>query len=353
MEPAVRAVLEQDPNFAFQNVNIFTCSSVLGNLSRFVRGLEKDFRFVMEAVGNTVFFIRREKTPTELIPDVRGFGHTFPDEYTSWEGDVKSSVSHQRIIRYQFGGLCLLVRFEADGYFPRDDETARPPNDTGSLIDALEGVSVGRPTTMTGGTLNLVKGGRSIPQNDVFDIKTRSQFDFKTRTVKKEIDLTDILPRLWVSQIPTLIVGFHDRGLFEDIRLQDMKKELEEWQQNNEGNLRQLATLLLELVDFASSSTTKLEVCRSQAGPLEIRRLAGESAGAVPDELKAVWTVDRDNEEDDGGEGESSGVSRSRGNTTSNRSCSPENYAESDDGSEKDFTACSAEDCGYCGHCGY
>jgi hypothetical protein len=30
-----------------------------------------------------------------------------------------------------------------------------------------------------------------------------------------------------------------------------------------------------------------------------------------------------------------------------------DDFSKSDDGSEKDFTACSADDCGYCGHCTY
>jgi hypothetical protein len=30
-----------------------------------------------------------------------------------------------------------------------------------------------------------------------------------------------------------------------------------------------------------------------------------------------------------------------------------DNFSKSDDESEKDFTACSADDCGNCGHCTY
>jgi DNA-directed RNA polymerase subunit H (RpoH/RPB5) len=37
------------------------------------------FRMIVELVGQTVFLVRRENSPTERIPNVRGYGHTFPE----------------------------------------------------------------------------------------------------------------------------------------------------------------------------------------------------------------------------------------------------------------------------------
>lgn len=99
MEPAVRAILAECPEFPTTSVDIFACSSTIGNLLRFVSGEEKQFRILVEAIGDSVFFERRENSPTELIPNVRGFGHTFPEAYTSWDAEVKGSISHQRIIK--------------------------------------------------------------------------------------------------------------------------------------------------------------------------------------------------------------------------------------------------------------
>ncbi|KAF3483473.1 uncharacterized protein GIQ15_02797 [Arthroderma uncinatum] len=42
MQPAVQAVLHQNPVLSASDVDIFTCASVLGNLSRFVRGTFED-----------------------------------------------------------------------------------------------------------------------------------------------------------------------------------------------------------------------------------------------------------------------------------------------------------------------
>lgn len=301
IEPAVRAVLKQNSQFSTKDIDLFTCASALGNLSRYVRGVDREFRFVMGMVGNTVFFVRRERSPTELIPNVRGYGHTFPEEYTSWERDVKGSESHQRIIQYGFGELRLLVRFESDGYF-RKDKTSRSKTYSDSLIDAFGDASISHVTVTNQEGLRIEEGGQPVPQKDVFDIKTRSVYDFKTRTIKKEIDMTDIIPRLWVSQIPTLIVGFHDRGLFDDIRVQDMRKEIEKWEKENEESIRQLVSLLHDLIEFAAMSRTNLEICRSETGPLQIRRLAGEGLGILPSKLKARWIGDEEGGEEAGPE---------------------------------------------------
>ncbi|KAM5445589.1 hypothetical protein MaudCBS49596_007324 [Microsporum audouinii] len=90
-----QAVLHQNPDITTHDIDIFTCASDFGNLSHCVHGVEQTFRFVMEAVGGTVFFVRRENSPTLLIPGIRGHGHNFVDEYTAWGTDVKGSTSHQ------------------------------------------------------------------------------------------------------------------------------------------------------------------------------------------------------------------------------------------------------------------
>ncbi|KAK5048891.1 hypothetical protein LTR84_005311 [Exophiala bonariae] len=356
MEPAVQALFKQHAQFPTKDIDIVCCTSALGNLSRFARGVEKDFRIILVRVGNTVFFIRRENSPTELIPNVRGYGHAFLEEYTMWEKHVKGSKSHQRVIQYDFGGLRLLVRFETDGYFRGEVKRSDPQLKESFLVEALDRASVGDLRTKVHECLHDEEGGQAITQESIFDIKTRSAFDFETRRVKKEIDMTDIISRLWISQIPTLIVGFHDRGLFEDIRIKDMRTEIREWEAENTENLCKLASLLYELVESARTSRTNLEICRRGSGPLEVRRLADEGFEALPPELKIRWVGEPEeseetspedggslNSEDGSGKHIASALAidiRARG-------------TDSDDESVKDYTACSLEGCGYCGHCPY
>ncbi|RMD40199.1 hypothetical protein DV735_g4934, partial [Chaetothyriales sp. CBS 134920] len=274
MEAAVRAVLKQEPGFPTRDIDIVTCASALGNLLRFVCGIEKDFRIILASVGTTVFLLRRENSPTTLIPDVRGYGHTFPEEYTTWESEVKNSVSHQRIIQYRFGGFNLLVRFEVDGYEPREDVT-----------EALE---------------------PRVPDENklISSLSTASIFEIKTRSVGKrdrhEIDIQDFIPRLWVSQISRLVLAYHDQGLFdENISIRDMGPDITEWEAKNAAELSGLASLLNELVQISRDSETSLEICRSGTGPLEIRRLAIDGVEAPPSRLREAWAGMRQPEGED------------------------------------------------------
>ena len=283
-------------------------------------------------------------------------GHTFLEEYTSWEKHVKRSESHQRIIQYGFGGLLLLVRFETDGYFRGEVKSSDLQLKESSLVEALGRASVGDVRTRVHKCLHIEDGGQPIAQESIFDIKTRSAFDFKTRKIKKEIDLTDILPRLWISQIPTLIVGFHDRGLFEDVRIKDMRTEIKEWEAENAENLCTLASLLHELIECARTSRTNLEICRRGSGTLEIRRLADDGLEALPSELKARWIgKPEDSERTSREDGDPSNSDDGSGaHVVLGVAADIRDYGtDSGDESVKDYTACSLENCGYCGHCHY
>ncbi|KAK4988333.1 hypothetical protein LTR66_007345 [Elasticomyces elasticus] len=60
------------------------------------------FRFDVDAIEDTVFFVRKESSPTELIANLQGYGHTLPEAYSTWDPGVGRSCSHQRIIKYGF-----------------------------------------------------------------------------------------------------------------------------------------------------------------------------------------------------------------------------------------------------------
>ncbi|WEW56459.1 hypothetical protein PRK78_001903 [Emydomyces testavorans] len=351
IEPAARAVLCQVPEVDTGLVDIFTCASVLGKLFRFIQGDDdKEFRFIVEKVGDTVFFVRKEDSPTQLIPNIRGYGHSFLDEYTSWEKDVKDSKSHQRIIKYKFGGLDFLVRFECDGYMKQDNQASEQQKCSDTLPEALANATLDCAIASSRGEILQVKeGGWPVSQEHVFEIKTRS--------IRSEFDVTDIIPKLWVTQIPKLIVGFHDRGLFEGrIQVHDMKEKVAKWEKENEQISRKLASLLQDLIDVAKVSTTRLEVCRSASGCLQIREPEGEGPRALPHDMKEMWEgKHRENqlaqedeifEEDAHSNLDEIYEEDFEDNTGWD---SGEDSGES----SNDYTACSAEDCGYCGRCRY
>lgn len=340
MEPAIVAALEQSPNLCgSQEVDLVACSSTLGNLLRWLRGEDKQFRILVESVGDTVFFIRREKSPTEKIPDVRGFGHSFPEHYTTWDPDTKGSTSHQRLLRYCFGGLRCLVRFEADGYVAEDSSrtsthTSKSPSAEATTLDLLASMNsatISSEDATPSGALQVKRGGSHVDQSQVFDLKTRS-------VRKKEHDtLGQELPRLWVSQLDKFVLAYHTDGRFEDIHVMDVHADVEKWERREEETLFRLASLIHRIRKMVTSRPSrKLEVCHTsdKTGILQFREQLPGVGDALSAETKARWEMQ---------DGE----------------CQPCSDEESDvslgelswDDGEEDYTSCSAA-CDYCGRCG-
>lgn len=231
IEPAVVAVLATDPGLAGR-ADVFACGSTLGNLLRFVRGEDQPFRMLVERAGPTVFLVRRGNGPREVIPDVRGYGHAFPEAYTTWEPAVRGSVTHQRVISYRFGGFRFLVRFEGDGYMVGEEkdeaggaggaggagsrERCVPPErEVNDMLDELSTALAGNHVTPTAPDeetkgLKVLRAGDLVEQDHIFELKTRS-------VKRKEADtfedtFGDQLPRLWVAQIPKFVLAYRESG---------------------------------------------------------------------------------------------------------------------------------------------
>lgn len=351
--PAVKAIVKSTSDTPV-DADLFACGSTLGNLLRFARGIDKAFRFSIEVIGDTVFFIRKENDPKELIEGVRGFGHSFPDAYTTWPEQVKGSETHQRIVQYYLGGVQCLVRFECDGFLDDSTQTSNTQYSTAKVLstlpseDALSQAlsNTAITTTQDGSTdvLSVKHAGKTVAQNSIFDLKTRSGKH------KKEINMDDITPQLWIKQIPNFIVAYHDGfGLFTDIQIQDVKPRVADWEKNNANAIHRLTVLLKKLIEVAKADKTGLlEVYCTSNKALEIRRQFGEGVSALPVALHEEWAVRHFTtglklDEDD------TRCGAFPGPIDDWLSDSPD---DSDDG-EKDFTACSAEDCGYCGTCTY
>jgi len=308
MEPAMRAVFALRPSFLATEIDVVGCGNTLGNILRFVESSDRSFVFGIEIVGDTAFLIRMGISPTELIPDVWGYGHTYPEAYTRWDNGLKDSVSHQRIVRYRIGGLSCLLRFESDGYIKEKAFSGSEQSETQVKISKLskeaemsallleaESMFVSERAPVKGAGLKVELAGKEVPQSAIFDLKTRS--------ARKEINMEEIYPRLWLSQIPNLIVAYHRSGKFDEPQHQDLQSDLKDWETKNQKLLRQFCTVLHRLIDMAKKSKDqKIEVHRSGIGPLEIREIPNGSWSALPHDLKAKWTgqvpIDNDSDEE-------------------------------------------------------
>ncbi|KAL4931844.1 uncharacterized protein BDV17DRAFT_288430 [Aspergillus undulatus] len=362
-QPTMEAILKQNPNFDLDEIDIVACGSTLGNLRRFIAEPEKGFRFIVEAIGSAVFLVRRENSPTQTIPAVHGYGHTFPEANTTWGQDVRNSESHQRILRYQFAGLSCLVRYEGDGYLPNlhhpsvhnGEDAGDTPKD---IVESLMSIIVSPAPSDGKPGLTVETGGEIVPQSAIFDLKTRTARKEYTDVLRAE------LPRLWLAQIPNFVVGFHNSGVFRDVRVKDVRAEVSQWEREHKGDLKKLAALLKMLVAFAHGQPDgRFEVVSEggEHGELELREVSGDVNCCISEAMRKRWI---DNGYDKkGAEGEKS-PKRSEHVLKEAEGEKDEEYwtgqerdedgksGEDDSGSEEDFTACSAS-CGYCGHCRY
>ena len=344
-EPAVQAILRMHPHFSFSEVDIFACGSTMGNLVRLAMRVDKPFRFDIESIGNTVLFVRRENLPTEIIPNVRGYGHTFPEQYTTWEPEVKGSETHQRVVEYNLAGLKCLVRFEVDGYHgevPSKDgiveskDTDSSP-DPDALAKVMETTVFNQAPEHACKALRVETGGSIVSQEAIFDLKTRSG------KWGKQVDMGELLPALYIKQIPNVIIAYHDGGgLFHDIQEQKIQARLGIWEVEFGEAIDRLAVLLRRILKIVKDNKgTLLEAYSPSVGRLEIRkRTTRQGTEALPPKLKARLseTAAAYNADDD--------ICLQPG----------QQDLEDDDSSStsalEDFTACS-EGCGYCGKCSY
>lgn len=329
-----------DRNFDPNTVDVVACASTLGNLMRFARSAEATFRFDVELVGNTLFIIRNSKS--DLIPNVYGYGHSFLDTFTKYASEVGESKSHQRIVSYQFGGLKCLVRFECDGFDVALDErhTSNPP---------LYGPAVSRPSSRDSASQS--SAGKLVAQESLIEIKTRSQ-------VRGPIDMAEHLPRLWVRQIPNVVLSYHNRGVFDEARETNVSDDILEWERDNQPQLKLFASALNQLiVEVRNAGRLRLEVYREGTGPLQLRKQCGlRQRSALPDKWRTRWTGEADLNSDQSSDEEASDSSDSLRYPTIHGPRVAVDPEDNDGGNNTkeaavfDYEACGVY-CGFCGHC--
>jgi hypothetical protein len=284
-EPAVRALLTVNSYVDLGVIDIMACASTLGNLFRFSRSIPSVFRFNAEMIGNTVFLIRKENSPTELIKDVKGYGHTFPAAYTKWDDGLEKSTSHQRVITYDFGGLQCLVRFGCDGYI-------KNPSLVLTSATAVASADLPKPLLATsdipvsGQQLQIENIGTQIDQEFIFEIKTRY--------IAHKVDMKDMIPKLWITQTPGFLEANYDKpGIFLDPQIRDVKSDVDKWEKENASALSRFHAVLARIRDVVGEAVIGcVEVSWQGSGPLKITEALPENGvmrRALPVDLVEQW----------------------------------------------------------------
>lgn len=188
-----------------------------------------------------------------------GYGHALEELLTARGEEMRDSIHHERIVKYDLGGLECLVKFEADAYLDIDDDASgnggsreqdsqqetilSPPDHDPTAPEPSEPVL--RPPYKL---VHTISRGHDIKPSLIAEIKSC----FKSPGNNKKLDMKKIFPQLWFSQTKHLCIGYHDEGLVTaqpDMR--NMADELEKWEVGNQKHLRNMVRVIKEIREVA------------------------------------------------------------------------------------------------------
>lgn len=297
LQPTIEAILHTNPSFNTRSVDILACSLTFEHLLRYFMHADPDhsdgsahpFRILVQAIGNTAFFLPRETEPRDLVPDqkLKGYGARFAEWCTAWGEGVTGSMSHQRVLDYEVGGLRCVVRFEADGYFG-DEEMLGTGGFEGQKaaderLTTLSGYGAG-----DGERLFIVDGGADVPQEALFDIETHSAFE-AGQSLGSDYQR---MARLWVRQVSSCLVGFHHGGCFNRVQVQDVREEILDWQTARADKIGELTEFLKEVAAAARKKSGQiLELSYSPGRGLQLEAVTNASP-LLPEKLATRWAED-------------------------------------------------------------
>jgi hypothetical protein len=212
-----------------------------------------------------------------------GYGHAFEDCVTAREPTLEDSIHHERIVRYELGGLECLVRFEADAYM-NADESGESREHLAIPSSDLPAPKPLRPVLRPPYKLvHVVSRGHNIDPDLIAEIKSCS-------TLKFNINKT--LPQLWVSQTKHLCVGRHKEGLVtEKLEMKDMREELKKWEASNQEHLINMIRVIREIGEIAKTAGKCTIICTMVDGVkcLRVFNRKGGDMAIRPEVVKRCW----------------------------------------------------------------
>lgn len=187
-----------------------------------------------------MLFTRWEVNAVQIITGSynSGYGHEFEKAVTRFDGELRQSMGHQRIMKYNLGGIECLARFEVDAYIEGDanfDDDTKP--DTPDLPAAFSTLTTqsgqDRNQELLASEVRVVERGRLVDLGSIAEIKSRNQ--------KSKLKMKDIIPQLWISQTQKLFVGYHKEGLVEKKPLRGgMATHFRQWEAANQDQLKRM-----------------------------------------------------------------------------------------------------------------
>ncbi|KAI1189033.1 geranylgeranyl pyrophosphate synthetase [Nemania serpens] len=297
LEPLFRSLYVTSPDFDVRPFDVVTDRNNIRKLLSFVdpssspSGLE-NFTIIAEAIGNTVILARTESKTSEIIGphENRGFGHEFEKTYTQCQ--LNNATGYHRIISYRLGGLSFIVRHEVDGYVspPTPARSDRNATEADGLVDLLGSMSLSTVSKSSkqvwtfnppGSKMTIREEGIVVPIDSTLEIKTRNRY--------RRLKFHEIAPQLWASQTPKLVRAYHNRGVFQDTRVEDVAAEVKSWELSNQEQLKQLVALIKALCAAVRECGGKAAIKYEEViDKITVMQVVGAER-MLPEDLYAKW----------------------------------------------------------------
>ncbi|KAK7698130.1 hypothetical protein SLS64_012805 [Diaporthe eres] len=292
-EVVFQAAELMNPTARFDEIDVLTNRNSLRKFFDFCKGrVQESFRVNLHLVNDTLIIERCVKSTTEFLygSSSSGFGHNFEKAATRLHRGLENSSGHHRVLRYDFGGLKCAVRFEVDASYDDPDtvgegerhvaEAESYGEEVASLATAFSSIAVNKASSgSTGGSADTIPRGAGTDQASVAELKSRKDHSSKPKP--------NWLPQLWLGRTRYLITGHHENGTFDDVRVHDLREELEAWEKNevNQEALQKMAALLSRLRDTVRTNQAKscVALCEKAVKPYTLRIHASTSRkGPLP-----------------------------------------------------------------------
>ncbi|GAB1728014.1 hypothetical protein NU195Hw_g2979t1 [Hortaea werneckii] len=252
MEPLLRAVLHEHPAFSFSDLDLITDRWAL---SRFLSS-QDDWSLAAQVVGGKIIFIRLEPEKEMKIQphQFRGFRRNFEKEFLDYQEDCRGSRAHYQIITYQLGGLHIMLRHAAAGYFAAAESTDQPLKADEAQRQPQDATAA---AVQQQGNLRLMTAGTRIPRSALFELSTSKKVSALEGYKKYEV------PEQWIAQTRGYVRAVpvqtrwdkqtsKIRGMFSkeaiDVRRVEAGRDIDAWERENQDRIRRLCWRLGDVV---------------------------------------------------------------------------------------------------------
>ena len=240
------------------------------------------------------------RTPTRF----RQYRDAFEAQYTKISASAARTASHHRVVKYDFAGETILLRYTVDAYLGDLARISMPANGTGSTdSEPLVKRHMGANTKIKefspsqalpiDSQVTVVEGGRYIPHAATLEFTTRSEHSRSPDSIERK------MPDFWLSQTPNHHLCIHREAkhgpspstVFNLIRYVPMAGLLSAWEDDNAEKLRALASVLITIRKAAEELGGSCIVSSNggEGATLTVCRAEGGEVPALPEDMHSLF----------------------------------------------------------------